>query len=68
MPFATVVIRGNNCHTSLWGVMANSGFGRVTIIRDGVKYMLPKEAVFKSGKIKKKYMEAIEEYRIEAAA
>jgi hypothetical protein len=68
MPTATIVVKGNNCHTSLWGVMANHGFGRLTIIRDGVKYMLPKEAVFKSGKIKKKYMTAIEEYRIGAAA
>ena len=68
MPFATVVVKGNACHMSLRGVMANHGFGRVTIIRNGIKYVLPKEAVFKSGKIKKKYMAAIEEYKAEEVA
>ena len=68
MPFATVVVKGNACHMSLRGVMANHGFGRVTIIRNGIKYVLPKEAVFKSGKIKKKYMAAIEEYKTEEVA
>lgn len=31
MPTATIAVKGNNCHTSLWGVMANHGFGRVTL-------------------------------------
>lgn len=65
MPTATIVVKGNNCHTSLWGVMANHGFGRLSIIRNGVKYVLPEDALFKSGRIKAKYMKKLEEYREE---
>lgn len=68
MPFATVVIKGNACHTSLCGVMANHGFGRLSIIRNGVKYVLPSNALFKSGKLKKKYVAKLEEYRVEEVA
>ena len=68
MPFATVVIKGNACHTSLRGVMANHGFGRLSIIRNGVKYVLPTDAMFKSGKLKKKYVAKLEEYRVEEVA
>lgn len=68
MPTATIVVKENACHTSLRGVMARSGFGRLSIIRDGVKYVLPGEALFKSGKIKKKYVAKLEEYRVEEVA
>ncbi len=68
MPTATIVVKGNACHTSLWGVMARSGFGRLSIIRNGVKYVLPADAIFKSGKIKKKYVAKLEEYRVEEVA
>ena len=65
MPYATIVVKGNACHTSLWGVMANHGFGKLSIIKDGVKYVLPSDALFKSGKIKKKYVARMEEYKVE---
>lgn len=68
MPFATVLVKGNACHTSLWGVMANHGFGRLSIIRNGVKYILPEDALFKSGRIKKKYAARMEEYKVEEVA
>ena len=68
MPTATIVVKGNACHTSLWGVMANHGFGRLSIIRDGVKYVLPAEALFKSGRLKKKYVAKLEEYKVEEVA
>lgn len=68
MPTATIVVKGNACHTSLWGVMANHGFGRLSIIRNGVKYVLPADAILKSGKLKKKYVARLEEYRVEEVA
>ena len=68
MPTATIVVKGNACHTSLRGVMANHGFGRLSIIRDGVRYVLPAEALFKSGKLKKKYVAKLEEYKVEEVA
>lgn len=68
MPTATIVVKGNACHTSLRGVMANSGFGRLSIIRNGVRYVLPAEAMFKSGKLKKKYVTKLEEYKVEEVA
>lgn len=68
MPTATIVVKGNACHTSLRGVMARSGFGRLSIIRNGVKYVLPADAMFKSGKLKKKYRDKLEEYRVEEVA
>ena len=68
MPTATIVVKGNACHMSMRGVMANYGFGRLSIIRNGVKYVLPSDALFKSGKIKKKYVAKLEEYRVEELA
>lgn len=68
MPTATIVVKGNACHTSLRGVMANHGFGCLSIIRNGVKYVLPADAIFKSGKLKKKYRDKLEEYRVEEVA
>jgi hypothetical protein len=33
-----------------------------------VKYILPVDAIFKSGKLKKKYRDRLEEYRVEEVA
>lgn len=68
MPTATIVVKGNACHMSMRGVMANHGFGHLSIIRDGVRYVLPAEALFKSGKLKKKYVAKLEEYKVEEVA
>lgn len=68
MLYATIVVKGNACHTSLRGVMANHGFGRLSIIRNGVKYVLPADAMFKNGRLKKKYRDKLEEYRVEEVA
>lgn len=49
----------NKSRKSTESVMANSGFGNVTIIRNGVTIDIPENWMFSTGQIKKCYMQRI---------
>ena len=51
------VLKGNNCHKDLSGVMANSGFGKLVVRgRDGEMYDLPSACIKKTdGCLKKNW-------------
>jgi len=54
MAHHNVKVSGRGSHSTS-GVMANSGFGAVTLVIDGKKYMLPAKALKKNGCVKKSW-------------
>lgn len=58
MAHHNVMSRGRRVHSTA-GVMANAGFGRVTVTIDGERYALPENAVRMDGVIKKAWQKVL---------
>ena len=68
MKYAVTLIKGNSCHKNVTAVMANSGFGDLTITKNGMTIYIPQSAMKKSdGKIKKTWQNRIDNFTVESA-
>ena len=52
MHYGKVLVSGNKCHKDMSGVMANTGFGPLTVRKCGYDVVVPKECLTSEGFLK----------------
>ena len=64
MHYGKVLVSGNKCHKDMSGVMANTGFGPLTVRKCGYDVVVPKECLTSEGFLKTSWRKRIDSMTI----